>query len=156
MSLDRLLCFHDLQLSVVVKKSVQGLKHLRRSKVELIKNDPVSIPDGLHQDTLLKDELPFLVGRGGHIRSQVLLDVSVHVVVDPDDLVLSHVGQVLNRGRLASRGWALKDDCVVGHCHDRGKPPHKSPECRSQDEITFFEVNRRMASAGYDKFLHVC
>ena len=155
MSLDRLLCFHDLQLSVVVKKSVQGLKHLRRSKVELIKNDPVSIPDGLHQDTLLKDELPFLVGRGGHIRAQVLLDVSVHVVVDPDDLIVSHVGQVLNCGRLASRGRTLEDDCIVGHCHDRGKSPHKSPECWGQDEITLFEVERLMASSGYDKLLHV-
>lgn len=118
MSFDRFLCFHDLQLSVVIKKSVQGLKHLRRGKVELIEDDPVSIPDCLHQDTLLKDELPILIGGGGHIRSQVLLDVSVHVVVDPDDLVVSHVGQILNRGRLACRGWALEDDCIVGHRHD--------------------------------------
>jgi hypothetical protein len=65
------------------------------------------------KDSLLKDKLAIL--SVGHVRAEVLLNISVHVIVDPDDFVVGNLGQVLDAGGLTCGGRAFKDDSEVTH-----------------------------------------
>ena len=95
-SLNHFLSFNNMKLSVVIEKSIQGFKNFGWCQVELIKNDPVAFPDSLNKNSLLEDKLSILVISRWDIRSQVLLNISVHVIVDPNHLVVGDICQVLH------------------------------------------------------------
>ena len=48
----------------------------------------MTVPDCFNEDTLLENKLSICIG---YVRAEVLLHISVHVIVDPDHFVLSHV-----------------------------------------------------------------
>ena len=55
------------------------------------------MPHCLDQYSFLEDELAILLSLRRHIGAQVLLDIRMHVVVDPDYLILCHICQILYR-----------------------------------------------------------
>ena len=64
---------------------------------------------------MFEDQLASVI-RG--IRSNVLLDVSVLVIVDPHHLVPGDVGEVGDEAGLAHTGVALHEDRMLAHGHD--------------------------------------
>ena len=77
---------HDLSFfqDVQITDSVESFKDVGGSQIEFVKNDPVSSPHRLHQNSFLEDE--FSVAVGG-VATHVLLQVCVFVVVDANTYV---------------------------------------------------------------------
>jgi hypothetical protein len=105
---DDLLRLGDDELSVVVEQSVQSLEDVGRGEVELVENDPVSSSDRSDEDTFLEDEL---AGVGiGDVRSEVLLNIGVLVIIDSDETVTRSPSKVLDRTRLSARRRTLDEN----------------------------------------------
>lgn len=152
MSFDGFLGFGDVKLSVVIQKAVESLEDLRWSEIEFIEDDPIAISDCLNKHTLLKHE--FLICRGD-IRTQVLLDVSVEVVVDSNHLIMSNVGQILHSGSFTCRCRAFKNHSVICDSNDRGKFSNQGAECLCEDEILWIEVCWRVSTLWNHELLDV-
>ena len=71
--------------------------------------------DGFNEDTFL--EYKFTCLRIRHIRTEVLLYVRVHMIIDPDDLVVRHLGQVLHTRCFSRRSGSFQDDRKVTDGH---------------------------------------
>lgn len=52
--LDGLLELRDKELPIIIQQAVQSLQNICRRQVELIKDDPVAVPDCPHQGTLME------------------------------------------------------------------------------------------------------
>ena len=91
-----------------------------------------------YKDSLLEDKLAIL--SIGYVRAEVFLNISVHVIVDPDDFVVSDLGQVLDARGLTCGGRAFKDDSKVAYCDHTGELSQEPLEGRSQDEVQRVEV----------------
>ena len=100
--------FGDDQLSVVVEESIESLENVGGSQVQLVENDPVSSSNGSDENSLLEDELSGIGIRD--VGSEVLLDVGVLVVVDPDEAMSCSTSEVLNGTGLSARRRSLDED----------------------------------------------
>jgi hypothetical protein len=79
----------------------------------------------------------------------------MHVVVDPNDLVLRNICKVLHSASLASTCWALKNDGIVTHGNHTCQLLKKAFERLGGHEILFVEAMIWVNSLGYDKLLHL-
>ena len=82
---------------------------------------------------MFEDQLARTIGR---VRSNVLLDVGVLVVVDPDHLVPGDVGEVGDQAGLAHAGVALDQHRVLAHGHDPREVTQVLLHGVSQDVVT--------------------
>jgi len=79
----------------------------------------------------------------------------MQVVVYTNDLVVGHVGQILDGRGLAGGGWALEDDCIISHSHDGSELLDQGSEGRGQDKVGWVEVTRRVLALTDHELLNV-
>ena len=89
MWLNGLLSVGDEELAIVIEETVESLKNLSGSQIELIKNNPVTMTNSGCETTVDESQLPVLVR---NIVTEILLDFGAFVVVDTDKLMAGHFG----------------------------------------------------------------
>lgn len=101
------------QFPIIIKQPVQTLQNLGLGQVQLIKYQPMPLPDRRHQGTFSENQLALLIGE---VVAQVLLDLCVLMVVDSDAFVTCKLCDVLYHACFTCRGRALKQDREVSAC----------------------------------------
>ncbi len=99
MGSDHGLGLRNEELTMVIEEPVNGLQHLARGKVEFIENDPVAVPDGFDEHSLLEMEAPFIITA---VVANVLLQISVLMIIDPHTPSTHKCTQVLHSGSLSA------------------------------------------------------
>jgi hypothetical protein len=118
MGFDDCLGLYDMDFSVVIQKTIECLKDFRRSKIELIQNNPVSLPYSLNKSSFSEYKLA-LVRCVRDIATKVLLDIRVHMVVNPQHFVVCCLGQIINTRSLSSRSRTFQNNSEVSDRYDR-------------------------------------
>lgn len=80
----------------------------------------------------------------------------MHVVIDPNDLIVSDISQVLDGTRLTGRSRSLKNDSIVTHGNDTGQLFKKSLERFGRHKVLLIETLIPVFSFGNDELLHDC
>ena len=79
----------------------------------------------------------------------------MHVVVDPNDLVVRDISKVLHSASLAGACWALQNYGIVTHGNYTGQLLKKALERFGGHKILLVEAMVRVHSLGYDELLHL-
>lgn len=140
------LCFNYMQLSVVIEESIESFKNFWGRQVQLIEDDPITVTHCLHQNTFLKDQ--FSCVSIWNIRAKILLNICVHMVVDPDNFVVCNLGQILDTGCFARRSWSFKNNGKVAYCNHACKLSKQVLKRGGEDEIFLIKVLWRAVSFG--------
>lgn len=137
MRLDQLLGFNNMQLPVVIEESVQCLKNFTWCQVQLVKNYPVAFSHRFNQYTFLENKLA--AGWVRDIRPQILLDISVHMVVNSYHSVVCHRCQIVDAASFACRRRSLQNHRKVRHTDNRCQLLQKMFKTCGQDELIHIE-----------------
>jgi hypothetical protein len=139
------LSLNYMHFSIIIQKSIECFKYFRRSQVELIKDDPVTLSYSLNKSTFSKHQFT-LIGSIRDVTTKVFLHISMHMIIDPKDFVMCSCCQVVYTRGLSSRSGTFQNNSKISNRNHRRQLSKKFLERGSQDEVFLIKVLRGKVS----------